>query len=364
MTEETSPTRGPLPQAADYPKLDVRESACDVSVVIVNWNTCDLLRACLQSLFAQTRRATYEVVVVDNASADGSADMVARDFPEVVLVRNARNEGFARGCNQGMQAGRGRYFLLLNSDTTIVEDAVSDLVSFMDKFEGAGAGGCALLFPDGYLQPSCGWFPSLRAGFFRMLSVRALFQRVVDKRKHFSSPFLSYAQHWKERDVDWIVGACLIVRREAAEQVGLMDETIFLFAEEWDWCYRIKKAGWRIIYTPGPKVIHLGSASWTMSDGKRVRAILASQQYFYRKHFGRTRATMFKIGTCLGSLMKSLIWVSLYLVYPSRRPFFRQRIIWNLHTLQWCLQARPSEMLKSADVVAPALSKSTMARGG
>jgi GT2 family glycosyltransferase len=309
----------------------------DASVVIVNWNTIDLLRACLRSVFDQTRGAAVEVIVIDNGSVDGSVEMVAADFPEAVLRANSKNLGFARGCNQGMAIARGRYFILLNSDTVLVGDPLSELVAHMDAHPEAGAGGCALLYPDGYLQGACGRFPGIAAALRHKFDWQAARLRARDKRMYFSNPFLSYAEHQRPQDVDWVAGCCMIVRREVVEAVGPLDESIFLFAEEWDWCYRIKAAGWRILYTPGPKVTHFGHASWTLSDGKRATALLAGQDYFLRKHRGPVAAWTQRALRLGGSALKLAAWGVLYLVRPRQRAFYGERLNWQWHTFLWCM---------------------------
>jgi GT2 family glycosyltransferase len=290
------------------------------------------------------------VVVVDNGSVDGSPEMVAAEFPQAVLLRNGENLGFAKGCNQGMEVGRGRYFILLNSDTTLVGDALSELVRFMDEHPEAGAGGCALLYPDGYLQGACGRFPGLANTIRRQLDIEAARLRARDGRMYFSNPFLSYTEHGMMRDVDWVAGCCMIVRREVVAQVGAMDESIFLFAEEWDWCYRIKSHGWRVLYTPSPKVVHLGHASWTLSDGKRATALLAGQDYFLRKHRGVGWALVHRLCRLVASVAKCGVWMALYVLRPGQRAFYGERLSWQVHTLLWCIGARSNARVTANDI--------------
>lgn len=342
-----------LPAERDQPFLG-GDVSCDVAVCIVSWNTRDLLRTCLKSLFEHTRGVRFEVIVVDNASCDGSPEMVARDFPAVRLVCNRENAGFACGCNQAMTLAGGRYFLLFNSDAWIEDDVLSALVSFMDKQPDVGAGGCTLRYPDGRLQPSCGWFPTVTSTLFNGLSPRALFHKVARNQEHFPSPFLPYKLHAFENDIDWIVGACIIARRETVRQVGLMDESIFMFGEEWEWCMRIKAHAWRIAYTPIVQVVHVGSGSWTMSDASRVYAILASEYYIFRKHHGALYAWLFKTATFLNALAKALAWNVFLIVRPAKLPNGDPMAQWHVHTLRWCLRRAGNRMLSSQDVAPPA----------
>ena len=276
--------------------------------------------------------------------------MAASQFPRASLVRNERNEGFAKGCNQGMAKAAGRYFLLLNSDAKVVDDAISAIVRIMDGHSGAGACGCALLYPDGYLQGACGRFPGIVAPILHQFNFRAKRLRAQDRRKYFPYPFLTYDQHSRFQDVDWVAGCFMIVRAEVVEQVGPMDESIFLYAEEWDWCHRIKSHGWRILYTPRPQVVHVGQASWTLSEGRYAAALLAGRDYFARKHFGRTNALTQRLLRLAGSIVKSVFWLSLCVMHTSQRSFYRERLAWQLQTLRWCCGLNRAGRVTADDV--------------
>jgi hypothetical protein len=349
----TAPVRDPVALPPASFSLTPEEAGVDASVIIVNWNTRELLRHCLESLLNHTKRRSVEIIVIDNASSDGSAELVETSFPSVRLIRNVRNTGFAFACNQGMLAARGHYYLLLNSDTYIDRDALSDLIDFLDRHPDAGVAGCALLYPDGALQPSCGWFPSFRRNLASIFSFGGIFRRIRDRKKFFAAPFLSFEEHASEREVDWVVGACMLVRREAVLAAGLMDHDIFMFAEEWDWCYRIRRAGFTLVYTPATNITHIGSASWTMADSKRVYAILSSQQYFYKKNYGRLRAALLLAATTLDSFVKSVAWGLLYLIRRTSRgdeTLCRRRFVWNISSLCWCLSPFSGTMMTERDV--------------
>ncbi len=329
---------------------------CDASIVIVNWNTRDRLEGCLSSVLGATLACRFEVIVVDNGSVDGSPEMLETKFPTVRVRRNAANAGFAVACNQGMRMARGRYLVLLNSDTLVEGDAVSRLVAYMDDHPETGMGGGALLYEDGCLQPSCGRFPGVMAPVLGSVHPRRLLTLLHGRREAFGEPFLGRAAHERERSVDWIVGACMIVRKQAAQAVGLMDERIFLFAEEWDWCYRMKAAGWRIDYTPSVRVVHVGSASWTMSDTRRIRALMTGQHYFFRKNFGLLRALAFRAMTAVGSVAK-LAGRGLILagVFPSAR--LRSACLAalrrNFVMLHWAVGLGPQGMIRAQDIQQP-----------
>lgn len=318
------------------PLLAPKAPSCDVSIIIVNWNTRELLRLCLSSVIKHTKVVNYEIVVVDNASQDGSCEMLEAELPQVRIHCNTRNEGFSFGCNEGMRMARGRYFLLLNSDTILIEDAVSKMVAFMDRHQDIGISGCALLNEDGSLQPSCAWFPTPFSAITQGLKIWDKLKHIFQDNPDFASPFLSYTQHQRQNDVDWIAGAFMLVRRQVAEQVSMLDETIFFYNEEVDWCYRMKQAGWRIVFTPETKIIHIGGGSTTLPDFARCTAILNNYYYYFHKNFGPAWSRMYILLTLLSSPLKIMIWLTGYVLYASGRRLFLERILWNFNALRWC----------------------------
>lgn len=251
--------------------------ALTLSVIIVSWNVRDLLRDCLRSVIQGLSPAVpHEIIVVDNASTDGSAAMVRAEFPTVTLLVNAENLGFARANNRGLCVSRGRYVVLLNSDTVVPAPALEALVAFMDAHPDAGAVGPRLLRPDGSVQPyAFGGDPTL--GYLLRRGIRRLL---------FGRPLHDWATE-DVRPVDWVSGACLMVRREAIEQAGLLDENIFMYFEDNDWCLRIRRAGWRVYYDPQVAITHIGGQGLVRNPAA-ARAYRESLRYFYRKHYGPT----------------------------------------------------------------------------
>jgi N-acetylglucosaminyl-diphospho-decaprenol L-rhamnosyltransferase len=244
----------------------------DLTVIIVSWNTRDLTRQCLQSL--RPWPDLMEVIVVDNASTDGSVDLVATEFPEVKLIRNRDNVGFARGNNQGIAVSSGRYVLLLNSDTIVKPQALTDLVLYMDHHAGVGAVCPRLLTAHGEPQafafgsdPSIGYL--LKRGLHRLLQHRAIHDWRTDQIQ----------------PVDWVSGACLLVRHAVIDQVGGLDENIFMYFEDADWCKRIRQAGWQVMFNPRIEIVHLGGQSLKQNPAAR-RGYYRSLDYYYGKHFG------------------------------------------------------------------------------
>ena len=260
-----------------------------LSVVVISWNTRELLKNCLESIERSTHTwegASLETYVVDNASSDLSANMVHDDFPWVQLIKNPENVGFARANNQALRASHGKYVMLLNSDTEVLPNALETMIQFMDAHPRAGACGPQLLNGDDSLQTSC--YPMLTPAreFWRLIFLEPLWHRATyaQKRLNQNDP----------RPVDVIKGACFLLRQDALDEVGLLDEQYFMYTEEVDLCYRLAKAGWRIWWTPQAKVKHYGEASSRQMAEAMYIQLYRSKIQFCRKFGGTRRATHFK----------------------------------------------------------------------
>jgi GT2 family glycosyltransferase len=312
-------------------------------------------------LLRHTRGCKLEVIVVDNASTDGSPEMVRADFSSVRLLANHRNVGFAAGCNQGLAQASSRHLLLLNSDTLLENDAVTELAAFLDAHPGVGLVGCALKNVDGSRQPSLGHFPSVAGALLAKL--RQAGRRQAGPWRNFNYPFLSFEQHGQEQDVDWVAGAAMLTRRDVVEQVGPMDEKIFLFAEEWDWCYRMRAAGWRIRFTPAVHVVHVGSGSWAFSLSLLSQSRRAGIFYFYRKHYGRFSAAVFRLLVAAGAAVRTALAAIRCLFPSSRREEPGRQLREGWESLRWAVSPAASRMLRSEDLAAPAPTRSNDARG-
>ena len=255
-----------------------------LSICIVNWNTREDLDECLESLDAAREGLDAEVIVVDNASEDGSADLVRERFGWVRLVSNEHNAGYARGNNQAIQASTGGFVLLLNPDTVMPPDGLRQLLAFAREHQDAGAVGCRLVYPDGRVQWSCRTFPTPDIILWEYLGLSRLFPR--------SPIFGKYKMSWWDyddvREVDQPMGSCLLLRREALDEVGLMDEQFPIFFNEVDLCFRLKAAGWKVLYTPEPAVLHKVGRS---TRQVKLRMIIESHDSllrFYRKNYAAT----------------------------------------------------------------------------
>lgn len=258
----------------------------DVSVIIVNWNTRELLRQCVQSLMSYTASTTtYEIIVVDNGSADGSPEMVAHHFPDATLLCNQDNLGFAMANNQAIAQSTGRYILLLNSDTELRSDALTAMVSFMDAHPSAGMCGTKLLNADGTRQYSCDLFPRT--------PLRMIREKIRDTLKpHQRNPWQNRMAAWNFDSnfvVDYLIGAVLLIRRDTLQQIGLLDERFFMYAEDIDWCYRAFLKGWQTYYLGTISIYHYnrGSSEKSFELSARLQRLRRqSLLQFYRKHYG------------------------------------------------------------------------------
>jgi len=287
----------------------------EISIIIVNWNTCDILRNCLASILVPRDEIDYEVIVIDNGSTDGSTEMIKNEYPHVNLIQNNKNFGFAVANNQGIGIAKGRYILLLNSDTIILNAALSKTVSFADAHSNAAVVGCRVLNPDGTLQPTCFMYPSL----LNMLLSASYLYKLFPKSKFFGRERMTWWDRSNELEVDVVTGCFMLVNRKAIEQVGLMDRCFFMYGEETDWCYRFKRAGWKIIFTPCAEIIHIGGQST-----RHVRQEMLIQQrisilQFIRKHKGSLRYRLACFLITLSLIIRIPGWVFIAIFNCKKR---------------------------------------------
>ncbi len=266
----------------------MKKKMIDLSVIILNYNTVDLTRVCLKRVFSSLLDGiSMEVIVCDNASSDSTDVMVQKEFKEVRFIQNGKNVGFAAGNNPGIRVANGRYILLLNSDTEVSPNAFSHMVQFMDSHTDAGAGTCKLILPDGTIDPACHrGFPTPWVALTYLMKLEALFPK--------STLFGEYHQGYKDfsvaHTVDCISGAFFIVRKEVIDDIGLLDEDYFMYAEDIDWAYRIRKKGWNIWYVPDVTTLHKKKQSGRANvlRKRRVTTEIYFHQYnwlFYKKHY-------------------------------------------------------------------------------
>ena len=250
-----------------------------VSIVVVTYNALPWIERCLESVRG------HETIVVDHGSTDGTLELVRERFPEATLVEQ-ENKGLGGGSNAGMRLATGDYYLLLNSDAWALGDAVDRLAAFADEHSRAAVVGPKLLNPDGSLQRSVRGFPTLWR-----LATEYFFLRKLAPRSRALNAFYGGGFAYDEpREAEFLMGACLLVRREAADTVGLFDEDFFMFSEETDWCYRFRQAGWKVLFTPNAEFVHVGGASTRQNWGPMFREQVRGHLRFLAKHRGPREA--------------------------------------------------------------------------
>lgn len=306
-----------------------------LSIAIVNWNTRDLLRQCLDSVFENLDGVESEVIVVDNGSSDGSTDMVRAHFPRVNLIDAGENLGFTRANNLAYRESSGDYFLLLNSDTVVQHGALATLVRFLDENPVAGAVGSRLLNPDHTLQRSCSPFPTPTSELFDALYLSKLFP----KSRIFGSYAMSYWDFDRVREVDFAGGSCLLLRRTALEQVGPLDEEYFMYSEEADLCYRLKLGGWKVYFQPEARVVHYGGQSSRLDVNRTSVELYRSKYRFMKKHYGLASATAYRAVVILSAAVRLATWAPRSII-GANRDAYRSRLSVQGRLLTWAVSAR------------------------
>lgn len=301
-----------------------------ISVIIVSYNTREITLKCLRTLYSALK-VPGEVIVVDNASTDGSVQAIGCEYPDVELIRNDRNVGFGTANNQAMRRARGCYFLLLNSDAYITAGAIEKLIAFLERYPLVGAVGPQLLNENGTLQRSCHRFPSPGRAWLENLWITALLP---------NHPTIGGYDRWdhdSERFVDFVSGACMLLRRATYEHVGGFDETFFMYAEETDWLRRMHAKGWQVGFTPAAKVIHLGGASGSVSSIPRYA--FESLDRYECKHHGLAGLFSLRLAMVIGNALRTGIWALAVLAFPG----WRKQSLAKLKLSSWLLVRQATE---------------------
>jgi len=290
----------------------------DLSIIIVNWNTSKLLFQCLESISRSELRSTFEIIVVDNASTDDSISVITTNFPDVHIISNDRNLGFAKANNQGIAMAKGRYVLLLNSDTIVLPGVFDEMLRVADLNPQTGVIGPKLLNMDGTLQKSWSSFPSFLS-------------ELVGKNFRIRHPVVNIPNTY---DVDWIMGACMLVRAATIQDVGKMDEDYFFYSEETDWCFRIKKKNWKVWYLTSGEIYHLGGGSTKRGSVAQLVSLYQSKLLYFKKNHGNFMTTLLRMGLAFSNTL-GIIRRVMFLNWRDRDAAF-QRIA-NQSKLVWYL---------------------------
>lgn len=267
----------------------------DLSIVIVSYNTKDLLKECIESIYKNSKDLSLEIIVVDNNSYDGSAEMISKNFKDVILVKNKENLGFSKANNIGVKKSSGKYVLFLNSDTLVKENTLRYMVKFMDEYKDAGAATCKLKMPNGKIDDaSHRGFPTPWNSFCHFSGLSKIFTKV----KLFGGYNLSFMDLSKTHEIDTLAGAFMLVRKEAGEQVGWWDEDYFFYGEDIDFCFMLKQNNWKIYYVPEVSIFHYKGVSGgikkvskeitTANKKTRKKAQIErfkAMRLFYKKHY-------------------------------------------------------------------------------
>lgn len=296
-----------------------------MSIVLVCWNNNDYLEPCLRSLYDGGLSSSFDVVVTDNGSTDGSQAMLAEKFPHVRIIQNDHNVGLGKASNQGIQATQGRYVLLLNNDTLVNASALDSLVDFLEQNPEAGAVGGKLLNPDGSFQ-------SGYAGFSTLLEEFLIATRLGE---FIWKGYPSHGDSDQVRAVGWLSSACLLLRRSALNEVGLLDESYFIYGDEADLQFRLNKAGWKVFYLPDAEIIHYGGRS--MDRWRRRKMVYRGKMLFYQKNYGEMSTIGLRLMLGVISIFKLLIWSAFYPL-ASTRDRSKREINSNLEVFKLCFK--------------------------
>lgn len=283
-------------------------NALDVSVVIVNYNVKEFVQNLLHSLEKATRSIKAEIIIVDNASDDGSVELISEKFPNVKLVASKENLGFGRANNVGFQMAQGKYLFILNPDTLVQEDTLEKLIAFFERTPDAGMIGCKILNPDGTLQLNCRrGFPSPWTSFCKVTGLSSLFP----KSRLFAKYNLTYLDEDQTTEVDALSGSCMLMRKDVYDKIGGFDEQFFMYGEDLDLCYRVQKAGYKVYYVPETKIIHYKGESTKRSSLDETKVFYGAMSLFVKKHFSSS--------LLLEIVLRSAISITRFLAFMAKR---------------------------------------------
>lgn len=306
---------------------------CDLSIIIVNWNTRGLLRKCLRSIYNNTKKLTFEVFVIDNASRDGSVEMVKKEFPQARLARNKENLGFARGNNQGFLQTKGKYVLVLNPDTEVIDDVFLKMVEYLKSNKEVGAVGPRFIYPDGTFQRYHYRFPT----FISILTTWFLPRSVAYKLRPTRAYLMLDDDFSKVIEVPQPAGSCLMVRRGLFSEEDFMDEQFPIFFNDVDLCRRIYKKGLKIFVLPEAEIVHY-KGKGGLEQGKK--SLFLSAEYFlsmidyFSKYEGAVKADLLRIFISLGFLIRTIAFFIGYICRLERKEEFRYEAA-RFHIFLW-----------------------------
>ena len=286
----------------------------DFSIIIASWNAKVHIDRCLHSIFSSPISPSLEVIVVDNNSSDGSVDLIETKYPQVMLVKNTSNLGFGKANNIGIRLSKGKFLCLINSDVEVLPGSIEKMIAYLNNNPSIGMLGPKIVGPTGTVQRSCMGFPTLANVFYHAVCLDSLFPY----SKRFGRQLMTYWKHDRISDVDIINGCFWVVRREALETVGLLDEQFFMYGEDMDWCKRFWKAGWRVTFFSEAKAIHYGGASSSNSPIRFYLEMHRANLAYWKKHHGPVSQVFYRSLLVIRHIIRIIIH-SLRLVVSSKR---------------------------------------------
>lgn len=331
-----------------------REDRVDVSIIIVTWNAARFIQNCLTSIFDEAVDVSVEVLVIDNASEDGTPDIIEKNFPQVVLLRSEKNLGFARANNKAAGISQGRHILFLNPDTMILSNALSRLVCILDGNSDAGAAGCKLLDFEGRLQRTCARaFPTPWNQFAEI----ALLSKLFPRSKFFTGYEMGYWDHAGRAIVECLSGACFLIKNDVFRQISGFDESYFMYAEDIDLFYKLKERGFKVVYDGGSTVLHYAGGS-SEKVGQVAFAAVMQHEANYRfmlNRYGRSEAIRYKVTTWIGSALRLSIILNMILATSiwrrDKKPIWQAALrkylrilLWALGSADWVKTYKPSRV--------------------
>lgn len=298
----------------------------DLSIVIVTWNTEKLILECLSAIYQYPVKINFETILIDNDSKDKTVKNVKAQFPKATLVENSTNIGLIKASNQGFQMAKGRYILWLNSDAILQKDSLDKMIQFMETHPKAGILGPRTFYPDGTLQLSAQQFPTPTTVFLENTYLSMLFK----KNRWFGQYLMTWWDHADSREVDWVGGACLLIRRETFQQIGLMDERYALYSTETDWCYLARQKNWQVWYVPNIQVMHYGGqstkqTSTALMENIRLDLLNLDLLRFMKKYYPPSQVKLAKLFLSFGMYLRMTKWI-LYYFLPGKRETALSRI--------------------------------------
>ena len=324
-------TNGLKPNRNDL--MNPESSRPTVSVIIVSWNAKDYLMQCLASVSPEACRFSMEVIVVDNASSDGSADMVAKLYPETILIRNSQNLGFSRANNLAIRESKGRYLCLINSDVKVLPGCIDALLDYCTQHPEVGMVGPTIIGRDGNLQRSCRGFPTV----WNMTGRALALDRLFPARKCFAGYSLSFWKQDSLRPVDILTGCFWLVRKQALDDVGLLDESFFMYGEDMDWCKRFWQHGWPIVFVPHASAIHYGGASSANSPMRFYIERQKADLQYWRKHHSRAGAFSYFLISGAHMLLRAVGYSVASMLRRAQRAAYHYKVRRSLSCLKWML---------------------------